>query len=82
MNADATFTVRDCEVKVNTPYKFVTIAVHLQCVPLQLADPEVTAYIKGRAKCISDYLVNEGFIPDPKTDLEWQCCYAGVCSNC
>jgi len=71
--------LRDVEVTtIDAKRKTFALLVHVQAMPIQMHSPEIQHLISHRVQYAVKYLVDEGFIPDPRNE-DWKCILAGVC---
>lgn len=66
-------------VNIDPTCKSFRLHVHLNGVaPNYMVTPLVQGYISHRVKYAVEYMIAEGFIPDPNFD-DWQLVIAGIC---
>jgi len=71
--------IRDVEiVNINKALKTFSLVVHVKAAPTQMYSAEIQGRITERVQCAVKYLVDEGFIPDPKNE-DWKCVISGMC---
>lgn len=66
-------------VNIDPVHRSFRLHVHLAGVkPEEIVERKVQDYIGHRIDCAVNYLVHEGFIPDPRVQV-WYCVFCGIC---
>jgi hypothetical protein len=65
-------------VNIDPVHRSFRLHVHLAGItPQQLFEEKVQDYVYHRIDCAVNYLVQEGFIPDPRVQV-WHCLLVGI----
>lgn len=78
MNATKIINLGKAEVQLDLDTKFAFFTVMLNCKPLEVCTPDNLIAARDRVDSLTNYLVAEGFMPDPKEDPDWQFCVASI----